>query len=404
MKKVKLIILGAGPTGLTVACKLLERGFTDFVVLEKEEEVGGLCRSRDVDGFPLDIGGGHFLDMKNKKASNYLFDFLPEAEWQVYDRVSNIIYKGNEIGYPFESHLWELPIEEQVEFIDSIYKAGCNNGLNKPADFESWIKWKLGDRIAEEYMLPYNRKIWSIPLDKLGTYWLHKLPNVSTKETLKSCLSKNQYGNIPAHSKFYYPKSYGYGEVWKRMGQRLKNRLVLSYNVKTLDLRELTINNQFMASLIINTIPWTVFDEISECPKTIKQQISSLKHTSIQIDYYSENYASNAHWLYVPEEKIGFHRILNRKTFVPRSRGYWTESNLKRVKQNSAYYHINKFAYPLNTIGKPESISTINKWAKSKNIYGLGRWGEWEHMNSDIAVSRALDFADEILKNERMDI
>ena len=58
--KTKFLILGAGPAGLTFANRLQEKGINDYLVLEQEHEAGGLCRSTDVDGFPLDIGGGHF--------------------------------------------------------------------------------------------------------------------------------------------------------------------------------------------------------------------------------------------------------------------------------------------------------------------------------------------------------
>lgn len=58
---MKYLILGAGPAGLTFANKLKQEGVDDFLVLEKESEAGGLCRSIEVDGFPFDIGGGAFL-------------------------------------------------------------------------------------------------------------------------------------------------------------------------------------------------------------------------------------------------------------------------------------------------------------------------------------------------------
>ena len=63
MKKIKYLILGAGPAGLTFANMLRLRGETSFLVLEKETQAGGLCRSVNVDGSPFDIGGGHFLDV-----------------------------------------------------------------------------------------------------------------------------------------------------------------------------------------------------------------------------------------------------------------------------------------------------------------------------------------------------
>ena len=71
------VILGAGPSGLAFAHMLLDAGKTSFVVIEAEDEAGGLCRSVEVDGAPLDIGGGHFLDVKNTRVTDFLFRFLP---------------------------------------------------------------------------------------------------------------------------------------------------------------------------------------------------------------------------------------------------------------------------------------------------------------------------------------
>ena len=70
---MKYLILGAGPAGLSFANRLLQLGETDFLVLEKEFEAGGLCRSADVDGAPLDIGGGHFLDVRRPDVTKFLY-------------------------------------------------------------------------------------------------------------------------------------------------------------------------------------------------------------------------------------------------------------------------------------------------------------------------------------------
>ena len=108
-------------------------------------------------------------------------------------------------------------------------QAGSNRGVPEPTHFQNWITWKLGDLIANNYMLPYNRKIFSpLDLNELGTYWLYKLPNVSFEDTLRSCLLHEPYGSMPAHSEFFYPKKYGYGEVFKRMGNFIGNHLLLN--------------------------------------------------------------------------------------------------------------------------------------------------------------------------------
>ena len=95
---MKYIILGAGPAGLTFANKLKEKGEDSFVVIEKEQEAGGLCRSRVVDGAPLDIGGGHFLDVKDSIVTDFLFRFMPEDEWNVFERNSQIDLYGSIIN------------------------------------------------------------------------------------------------------------------------------------------------------------------------------------------------------------------------------------------------------------------------------------------------------------------
>lgn len=390
MKQYKYVILGAGPAGLAFAHTLRDLGEDSFVVLEANAVAGGLCRSAEVDGSPLDIGGGHFLDVKRDEVLDMLFRFLPRSEWQEHRRQSTVRVRGTEISYPIESNLWQLPIDDRLDFLESVAQAGCVRGEPMPASFEKWIGWKLGERIAQEYMLPYNRKIWSVDLDSLGTYWLHKLPDVSFRETLRSCLEGSAHGTIPAHGVFLYPKKYGYGEVWKRMGVALNGQILLSTPVRKVDLSTRTVNEDIRAEKIVSSIPWTAWPGFSDVPVTVKSNIDRLEHASIDVDYVGDTLATTAHWVYDPDESIPHHRILCRSNFSSGSRGYWTETNSKRAGAETAWRHRNDYAYPLNTSGKPEAMGRILAWANPLGIEGLGRWGTWEHMNSDVAVSQAI--------------
>ena len=194
------------------------------VLLEKERDTGGLCRSQEIDGAPLDIGGGHFLDVRNNEALQFLFRFMPRHEWNVFDRISRIRLRGQEIDYPLEANLWQFSKSDQVDYLESVAQAGCVRGVPMPELFSDWVTWKLGHRIADEYMLPYNRKIWSMDLDELGTYWLHKLPDVSFRDMLRSCLEGSPFGTLPAHGNFLYPKNMGMercGAGWGRHWERI---------------------------------------------------------------------------------------------------------------------------------------------------------------------------------------
>ncbi len=402
MHKLKYLILGAGPSGLTIAHALLKCGISssDLLVLEKESAAGGLCRSEQVDGAPLDIGGAHFLDVRNRKVLDFLFSFLPEKEWNEFERISKIYLRGLEIDYPLEANLWQLPQTEQIDFMKSMAQAGCLHGKSMPESFAAWIEWKLGRRIAEEYMLPYNRKIWSMDLSLLGTYWLYKLPSVTLQNTLLNRLDGRKLAILPAHAKFLYPKQYGYGELWRRMGAALGPCLINDCPVENIDHTTRTVNRKWQTDVIINTIPWTLWPHFTHLPVEIENEIEKLHSVGINIDYFADNLPSQSHWIYDPSESVPHHRLILRFNFCPGSHGYYTETNATRSCPIVGWRHSNEFSYPVNTIGKPETIARILHWAATNRIYGIGRWGKWEHMNSDVAVAEAFDFAVVLAKKE----
>jgi len=392
---MKYIILGAGPSGLALAHALLDGGCArrDLLVIEKHDTAGGLCRSEIVEGAPLDTGGGHFLDLKRANVLDFLFRFMPREEWRQFRRVSKIRIRGFEIDHPLEANLWQLPKGVQVDYLESIAQAGCVRGAEMPSSFEEWIRWKFGERIAQDYMLPYNRKIWSMDLDRLGTYWLHKLPDVSFRETLLSCLEGKPMGTLPAHGTFLYPREFGYGEVWRRMGVDLGSCLLTNCAVEAIDLGTRTVNGCWQAETIITTIPWTQWLDFCALPEDIASAISQLACASINVDYHPDRVASTAHWIYDPDENIPHHRILVRSNFCLGAPGCWTETNALRSQAYSGIRFHNRFAYPINTLEKPSLVDQILAWALSHDIIGLGRWGRWEHMNSDVAVAEALEMA-----------
>lgn len=405
MERTKYLILGGGPAGLIVAAKLKEAGIEDFMLLEKENEAGGLCRSVLVDEAPLDIGGGHFLDVRRPKVNEFLFKFMPESEWDKYDRDSKISIYNTMINHPFEANIWQLPLDRQVYYLKSIATAGCNIGEDMPEDFVAWIYWKLGDKIAKDYMIPYNQKMFGNELNELGTYWLNKLPNVSFEETLRSCLEKKAYGEQPGHAQFYYPKKYGYGEVWLRIADSLGDKIHYNSAVYGIDYQNKSVKlrngETYEASYIISTIPWNSFSEIIGMPEVMEKSVNQLKHSSIQIEYFDENLDTRSQWIYYPDPQLSYHRILVRSNFCIGSKGYWTETNCERINMNKAhgkYKYVNEYAYPINTKNKPLIMKQLLEWNETKGVYGLGRWGEHQHYNSDATVEKAMDLVSKIIK------
>jgi hypothetical protein len=191
---------------------------------------------------------------------------------------------------------------------------------------------------------------------------------------------------------------FGYGEVWQRMGELLGDSLITNCPVEQIDLDNRTINGRWQAKTIISTIPWTVWPECCVLPFEVAIAISKLKIVAIDVDYHPETLDSDAHWTYVPDEAISHHRLLLRSNFITGARGYWTETNTTRsMKEEGIRFH-NEYAYPISTLGKVETVKKILNWGLANGIIGLGRWGQWEHMNSDVAVFEALKMAKKIIQ------
>ena len=96
--------------------------------------------------------------------------------------------------------------------------------------------------------------------------------------------------------------------------------------------------------------------------------------------------------------KLDYHRILVRSNFCPGSKGYWTETRSERYHEEESDITFKMdYAYPLNTIAKPDAIEKILDFANKSHIIGLGRWGEHNHYNSDVTVDRAMKLAAKML-------
>ena len=401
---MKYLILGAGVAGLTFATALKKfRGEDSFLLLERNAVGGGLCRTVYAEGTPIDIGGGHILDVRRPHVMKFLFEFMPESEWNRYVRDSRIELNGTTVSHPLEANIWQFPLEEQVEYLESIAKAGCNGGAPMPKKFVDWIRWKLGDKIAEDYMIPYNQKMFGENLDELGTYWLEKLPSVSFRETLLSCLTRKAHGKQPAHAEFYYPKKFGYGEVWLRMAHSISKHIEYGKKISAIDFDAKTVTTadggKYTAEKIITTVPWREFAALNGMPADLARDVQKLKHTAVQVKYFPENLAAQAQWTYFANPALSYHRIIYQHNFNAAWRGYWTETRAQRVQgalQDGKTSFPNDYAYPLNTIDKPAIMRKLLAWCRERNVYGLGRWGEHQHYNSDVTAELALSLAEKI--------
>lgn len=390
----RYLIIGAGPAGLAFAMTLLRGGERSFFILEEQAEAGGLCRSETVDGFPLDIGGCHLLEYHNPEATQFLFSFLPEKEWTLHERYNCVQLGTRLMGYPFEANLWQLPAVLQEAYLHGMEHAPARKGEPMPENLQDWAYWNFGKEMAEDYFIPYNQKMWSRDLREIGTYWMHKLPPISFEDVRRSCELGQSPQKYAAHKTFYYPKHHGFGEAFLRMAKQLEGHIRYNCAVHSLDAKTRTVNRCFRGETIINTAPWPGI--CGGFPDKIQDAAKRLPYTALTVTYHGEKLDTNAQAIYYPDMQIAHHRAIFRCNYNAHWPGYWTETNTLRTREAGGW--VNPYAYPVSSLQKPALLQTVLQWAQKQGIYGIGRWGEWQHMNSDAAVCRGIHLAKKLME------
>lgn len=391
------VIIGAGITGVTAARLLQQAGVERVCVLEAAPETGGLCRTRTIDGHILDVGGGHFLCTKHAEVYRFIFDHLPRSEFNPFDRVSRIALGAHEVDYPLESNIWQLPPELCAEYLVSIAQNGEARGLPPPGNFEAWCRWKLGDRVTDSYMLPYNRKIWGVTAAEMDIDWLYKIPRLAVGEIARSCLLRqSDRANMPSHAVFYYPKSGGFQRIFDAIAAPVRDWIATGTPVTRLERHgeTLLVNGRIRARKVINTVPWHFLADSPLFDAETRAAIGRLRHNEIVVSLHEEAYTTDAHWLYQPDEALSHHRTFFIRNFAPHSapHGLYRETNGQRWRTGGNELHAerNSHAYPIPTLGWAAAIDQVLRHCTPLGVHGLGRWGQWQYFNSDVCIREAM--------------
>ena len=400
------IIIGAGITGITLCKKLREKGITNILVLEKNAMPGGLCRTVNCDGHVLDIGGGHFFHTKHQEIFDYVFRYLSEDQFNYYQRVSKIEIEQQTIDYPIESNVWQLPEEKQIEYLISIIRNGEAEGKKEPENYEQWIRWKLGDKICDEYMEPYNVKLWGVEPKQMDIDWLYKIPRVKVQEILKYSLERKQDVNkFPAHIHFYYPKHNGFQSIVDALVQDELKYIVCNEPVTNMQYtnQHWLINGKYESENVINTTPWNDLYDTLGSPVNLKADFDKIQYNKLMVSLYEKKYQHDWHWRYIPDINKSYHREFYIHNFAEDSKedGIYTETNTSRMhlsniyeNEKPIYSYKTDAAYPIPVIGHTDAIQHILDYYRTMKLFGVGRWGQHEYQNADVSMYEAIKFVD----------
>jgi len=172
MRKFKYLIIGSGPTGLGAGYRLKELGVSDFLILEKEDYIGGLATSfTDDNGFVWDVGG-HVQFSHYKYFDDLMEKALGEEGWLNHERESWVWICNRFVPYPFQNNIRHLPKDVMWECLNGIIDVYKNPISGKPSNFREWIRATFGAGLAKVFMEPYNFKVWAYPPEMMSYSWI----------------------------------------------------------------------------------------------------------------------------------------------------------------------------------------------------------------------------------------
>lgn len=208
-----VIVIGAGPAGLTAAYQLVKEGFSPFV-LEKSDQVGGIARTEVHRGYRYDIGGHRFFT-KVPEVNQLWQDVLADDFIRV-PRLSRIHYQGRFFNYPIEmvNALVNLGPIESLR-IGLSYLRWKLRPYPVEETFEQWVTNRFGDRLYRRFFKTYTEKVWGIPCDRIRADWAaQRIKGLSLRTAVTNAL----FGRSDAKTlikDFDYPRL-GPGMMWER--------------------------------------------------------------------------------------------------------------------------------------------------------------------------------------------
>ena len=312
---MKIAILGAGLSGLTIGYMLNQNGI-NFEILEKEQECGGLMRTLQEDGFSFDYSGSHIIFSKNNETLNFILTLLGRNKVK-NRRNTKVLYNGCFVKYPFENGLSDLSKEENFECLNSFIQNLLikQKGKIKPGNLKDWFYYTFGKGIAEKYLIPYNEKIWKFPVEKMGLDWVERIPDPPIEDIIKSSLGIETEG-YTHQLHFYYPKVGGIQAITKLLEAKIEKNITTNYDVEKLkyeDAQWFVSNGKTEKSFdkLVSTVPIQKLVEAINAPKKVKAAANELKYNSLVTVILGINKSkiNDLSWLYIPDKKIWAHRV-----------------------------------------------------------------------------------------------
>src|SRR5258708_1911163 len=221
----KIVILGAGPTGLGAAYRLKELGYNNFQMYERSPHIGGLPSSfTDSARFTSDIGG-HVM-FSHFKYYDDVFDKLMGKDFQLNMRECWVRMFNSWVPYPFQNNIRYLPKEITYECLTGLVEAQTKRDHKAAKNFKEFMDAVFGDGIVKHFMEPYNFKVWAHPPRMMNKEWIgERGAALDINRAIQNVLTGTDDFGWGPNNQFKFPLFGGTGEFYRRFATPLEGHV-----------------------------------------------------------------------------------------------------------------------------------------------------------------------------------
>jgi protoporphyrinogen oxidase len=417
MDRVEHLICGAGVTGLTFADRIAS---DDYLVLEKNDEIGGYCRTIVQDGFVWDFSG-HFFHFKHPEIEKELVSRMGDQRVLEVVKESRILFGDRLVDFPFQKNIHQLP---QDDFIDCLYELYFKGESAPPKNFQEMLYAKFGKGIAERFLIPYNEKLYACDLAKLDVDAMGRFfPYADFEDIVRNMRSAD---NASYNATFTYPEGGAIQYVHAIKAGVPDERICLGEHLISIDPKAKvarTDKREISFEYLVSSAP---FDRLLAMTGIdYDQAVYSWNKVLIFNLGFDRKGPEGIHWIYYPQRELAFYRVgfydnifgTDRMSIyvevgrdkdsviddaeVDRMRAV-VLSDLEKagvidghslvswhsVVLDPAYVHITK-----------DSIADVarkKRSLESRGIYSLGRYGSWTYCSIEDNIVEARSLADDL--------
>jgi protoporphyrinogen oxidase len=447
-----VVVLGAGPAGLTAGYLLAKAGKA-VIVLESTEAVGGIARTQVRDGYRFDLGGHRFFT-KDREVDALWHEIMKE-EFLKRPRQSRIYWNDKFLEYPLQGMdvIRKLgPVELTRCLISYMWATVKPKG--REDTFEQWVSNRFGKRLYNHFFKTYTEKLWGVSADEIRAEWAaQRIKGLSFFSAARAAFFGNEGNKIKSLiSEFNYPR-YGPGQMWEQMtadilehgGEVRLNAPVTKLTVAGGRVTQVIAGGETLTpSHVISSLPLrtTVGITEPEAPLAVRDAARGLRYreflTVLLVIDGEDPFPDN--WIYIHQPGVRVLRIQNFKSWSPwmvpegsdassigmeyfcfEGDELWNMADDDLVamagreieklhlapasKVRFGFVERVHKAYPIYDELYGERVATIRGWLETiTNLTQVGRNGLHRYNNSDHSMLTAMRAVDNILLGTAHDI